>query len=369
MCAEQVTPAVTPYRFYNPNPAAAYASLIGCYDTTSEVTGSYPTPMAGGMFGPSVFGGGLGMPFGGMMPGMGMGMMGGPGSERWYMSMLQAMDNDKEIRTKQIEHGVELSRQTQDANFRATNHNDLVSHKVAVLQELIRENNQDQIPTALESLKEAVRLKLKHDGNEIEPTEHQVDTVALKAYAEAMKGRTVLDDLHKYGDSPFMSGFYKSLGGFGWAFMENRTATQNMADIEGVKVPKSERAKELAGKIVGGVITAVGAIALWKLGKKAFKHPPIDIVTQAEAAISPAEKLAKIEAHIKGLASDPRLVNLSKKNKNVGIDQILEWHSEGILGVITDEEKAFINAYKQSQQAASKLRVDILSAQQNAALS
>lgn len=292
---QQLTQAVTPYRFPGiAYPAAAYASSVGCMDSISEATGSYPMPMAGAGFAPSIFGGGCGMQFGGMMPGMGMYGPGGPGSEKWYMTMLQAQDNDQEIRTKQLEHSVDLNLKSQRAKYQTENHNDRVSSQIAVLKGLIKENNQDQIPAAYETLKEAVRDNLKHIANNVEPTEHQIETEAKKAYAEAMQGATLVDDIHKYGDSPFMSGFYKALGGVGWAFMEHKTSTHNIADIEGVKVPKSEQAKEIAGKVVGGIITAFGALALWKLGKKALKVNPIPIVQEAEKVLSHDEQLAKL---------------------------------------------------------------------------
>lgn len=294
MGTEQLTSAIMPYRFPG-YPAAAYASLVGCMDTSSEATGSYPMLPGGGLCGPSVFGGGFGMPGFGMGMGYGGSYGYGPGSEMWGMSMRGAMGEMDKIRQQQLESGVELTRQTQNAKYQATNHNDRVSAQIAVIKGLIKENNQDQIPAAYETLKEAVRDNLKHISGNVEPTEHQIETEAKKAYAEAMQGATLVDDLHKYGDAPFMSGFYKALGGIGWAFMEHKTSTQNIADIEGVKVPKSEKAKELAGEIVSGILSVVGAVALWKLGKRALKPHSVKIVTEAEKVLNHDEQLSKLK--------------------------------------------------------------------------
>lgn len=360
MGTEQVTAAM-PYRFYSP--AATYASMVGCLDTTADITGSYPM-LGTGLYGSSIFGGGGCMPFGagpGMGPGMGMYGY-GPGYEYGTMTRRQALGEMNKERAEQLESGVELSRQSQDAEFRARNHNDLVSEKAAVLQDLIKENNQDQISSAYENLKEAVREKLKHDSNSstFEPTEHQVDTEAKKMYylASANK-RNITDDLHQYGDSPFTSGFKSVLGGIGWAFMDNKTATRNIAEIEGVKVPKSEKAKEIAGGIAAGIITLGAALLLHK-GYKAWKKPPsIDLAKEATKALTPAEKLTKVEASIKALENHPRMAGIFSNNPDhKSVADILESHSYGSANLSKDEE-ALLKAYQQAQEAASNLRAGI----------
>lgn len=287
MCAEQVTPAVMPsYRMFNPY---AYQGLVSCMDTTADITGSYPMP-SGGEFGPSVFGGC--MPFGGGMP-FGMGCYGyGPGSEYLRMDTRTAMDYQNGLRFAQLDNGVELARRTQDADYRASIHNKMVAEKAAVLQSLIKENNQDQVATAYENLKEAVREKLKYEGG-AEPTEHKIEAETKALYAKALQAN-IPDDLRKYGDSPFMSGFKKALGGVGWLFMDKKSSIENISDVEGTTIPKSEKAKEIAGGIVSVALTLVGALVLHKGYKWAKAPHTVKVVTGAAGALNHDAELAKL---------------------------------------------------------------------------
>lgn len=288
MCAEQVTPAVMPsYRMYNP---WSYPSLVGCMDTTADITGSYPMGPGGG-FTPSVFGGG--MPFCGGMPGMygGYGMC-GPYSELMGMTAEQSMDYMNRIRSKQLNQGVELSRQTQDADHRASIRNKTVAEKAAVLQGLIKENNQDQVATAYENLKEAVAAKIYYESGK-HPDDHDVETATKTLYAEAMKAN-IPDDLRKYGDAPFLCGFKKALGGIGWLFMDKKSSIENIADVEGTKIPKSEKAKEIAGGIVSVALTAMGILLLHKAYKGLSTSPTVKVVKGVTKTLSHDEELAKL---------------------------------------------------------------------------
>lgn len=289
MCAEQVTPAVMPaYRGYSP---WAYPGLVSCMDTTADITGSYPMGPGGG-FGPSVFGGG--MPFCGGMPGMyGMYGMGGygPWSEVLGMTAKQSMSYMSDIRKQQLNDGVEISRQTQDAEHRASIRNKTVAEKAAVLQGLIKENNQDQVATAYENLKEAVAAKIYYESGK-HPDEHDIETATKTLYAEAMQAN-IPDDLRKYGDGPFLAGFKKALGGVGWLFMEKKTSIENIAAIEGTRVPRSERATEIAGGIVSLALTAMGALLLHK-AYKGLGSNTVKVVTGASKALDHEAELAKI---------------------------------------------------------------------------
>lgn len=290
MSTEQVSAAVMPaYRGYNP---WAYQGLVSCMDTTADITGSYPMGPGGG-FGPSVFGGC--MPFGGGMPfGMGMYGMGGygPWSEVMGMTAKQSMSYMSDIRKQQLNDGVEISRQTQDAEHRASIRNKTVAEKAAVLQGLIKENNQDQVATAYENLKEAVAAKIYYESGK-HPDEHDVETATKTLYAEAMQAN-IPDDLRKYGDAPFLCGFKKAFGGIGWLFMDKKSSIENIADVEGTKIPKSEKAKEIAGGIVSLALTAMGAFLLHK-AYKGIGSSTVKVVTGATKAVNHDAELAKLK--------------------------------------------------------------------------
>lgn len=358
MCAEQVTPAVMPaYRGYNP---WAYQGLVGCMDTTADITGSYPMGPGGG-FTPSVFGGC--MPFGGGMPfGMGMYGMGGygPWSELMGMSAEQSMDYMNRIRSKQLNQGVELTRQTQDANHRASINNKMVAEKAAVLQAVIKDNNQDQVATAYENLKEAVKAKLFYESGK-NATEHEIDTAAKTLYAEAMQGNNIPDDLRKHGDAPFLCGFKKALGGIGWLFMEKKSSIENIADIEGTQIPKSERAKEIAGGIVSLVLTAMGAVVLHK-AYKGLGKTTVRVGTGASKALSHEERLAQLNSHIKDLEGDSRFSDMVQNNYYENIAELHQAHIGGEKLSFTKDEQELFDAYVQAREAASKVKADMFAA-------
>jgi len=286
MGTEQVMAAM-PYRFYNP--AMAYAGSVGLQDTIAEMTGSYP--MGGGFCGSSVFGG-CTMPFMGMgmgMPGMGMGMGSfgyGPGSEYMSMDTKTAMGYQNELRSQQLESGVELGRRTDDANYRASAHNNVIADRIAVLNGLIKENNQDQIPAAYESLVEAVKDKLKHDSGGVEPNQAQADARAKTMYYGAIQSN-IGDSLRQHGDSPFMSGFKRGFGGIGSfslgsALMDKRSSAANIAEIEGTKIASSEKAKEKLGMVIAGILSVVGAAVLWK-GRGLLKAGTVKVLTSTRS--------------------------------------------------------------------------------------
>jgi hypothetical protein len=256
----------------------------------------------------------------------------------------------------------------------------MVAEKVGVLSGLIKENNQDQIPTAYESLKDTVREKLKHDSNrKEEPLEQTVDTVAKKLYTEALQGKNIGDTLREHGDSPFMAGFKRGFGGIGTfslgsALMDKRTSAENIADIEGTKIASSEKAKERLGMVVSGILSVVGAVVLWKAGKAIFKPSTVKVLTKSEGAVAKAltqeEKLANMQAHIKGLEADPRIAGLLQENKEccANISELYQGHIDGYVD-LTSDEKVLLEAHSQATAAASKLKADMFAAKHNKIMS
>lgn len=268
------------------SPAMNYLSGVSCLDTIADVTGSYPMPMGGGLYGPSLFGAGGCMPFGaGCMPfGAGtMGYCGGPGYETMNMTMKDYLGYSHSIENDQIERSVDMYSRMDNANYRASTYNNVVAERIAILNRLIKENNQDQVPAAYSALVEAVKDKIKHDsGNDkLEPNPYQAEALAKKYYAQTMQGRNIGDDLEEYGDSPFWHGAKKAAGlGLGYLLMDSRSGSENIADIEGTKIPHSEKAKEYLGIVASGILSVIAAVLLFKGGKALLKTKPVNTVVK-----------------------------------------------------------------------------------------
>ena len=81
-----------------------------------------------------------------MMSGMMPGMYGyGPGFETANMTMEQASKYSYDLQLGQLNRQVDYKHRLEDAEFRSTAQRDVVGDKLAILHNVIRENNQDQV--------------------------------------------------------------------------------------------------------------------------------------------------------------------------------------------------------------------------------
>jgi len=263
-----------PYRGISPS--GVYLSSVGLLDTIADTTGSYPIggafPGIGGGYGcdPMSMGGSIMTGGGACASGMGGYYGYGPGVETTRMTLEEYADYQQKLRVKGVHQQVDMKHQLEGAEFSSKAQNSVIVDKAIVLHGLIKENNQDQVSEAYESLLESVRGNIKEVYG-IEPNEGQVRAYAKELYLKSNPdARSISGDLHEYGDSPFFSGFKKAAGGIGWAFMENKSSDENIAEINGTKIPKSERAKEIIGGVVSGILTVAALIIGGKLCKKGY---------------------------------------------------------------------------------------------------
>lgn len=267
MYPEQVNMSgALPFRGYM-NPVGNYLSLVDCMDTSADITGSYPTPMGGGVYGC----GPMSM-CGSIMPGMGFpGFCGyGPGYECMNMTIDQYMDKMNELEGKGIDWQVARKHKLENAEFNSKAQNNVITDRIAVLHGLIEDNNQDQVLGAYEELKQVVSDKYQAITGRT-PDAKQVDAMAKELYYTKVQ-KNIGDDLREYGDSPFWSGAKKAAGfGLGWLLMDGTTATDNIATVEGRKVPTKDKVKEVFGGVVSGVLTLGALILGGVLLKKGLK--------------------------------------------------------------------------------------------------
>lgn len=231
------------------SPFGNYASTVGALDTMFDATGSSylgfgPMSMCGSIM-PMQFGAGNCCGY-------------GPGSELMNMSLEGYTAKMNQLEDMQIERQVNREHRLEAAEFRSKAPNDVIANKIGVLHDLAVENNQDQVAEKFAELEQAVRGTIK-DVYHLEPDAQQVKAYAQKLYAKNI-GRNVIDDLRDYGDSPFWSGAKKAAGGIGWLFMDKKTSDENIADISGKRIPRSDKAKEVAGMVTSGLLTAGAAI-------------------------------------------------------------------------------------------------------------
>lgn len=270
-----VTGVMPQYRFPM-SPMAQYTGLVDCMETTADVTGSFP--MSSGFYGCGpVFGNAC-------MPGGPMGFSGttgfpgmygyGPGFETSNMTMEQASDYSYRLQKAQLERQVDYKHQLEHAEFRSTAERDVVGDRLAILHNVIHENNQDQVSGALADLKTAIEVDLKKTDPKAEYTPEIIDAYAKKLYGE--KFGNIGDSLRKNGDSPFWTGMKKGalgIGNFslGSLLMDKKSTMDNLSEIEHIQETKRDKAQKHLGYGVSFVLSALGLVLLGKGAMKIFR--------------------------------------------------------------------------------------------------
>lgn len=125
-----------------------------------------------------------------------------------------------------------------------------------MLQEKIAQNEQDQIPAALQAFKQAVREAYDPEGTADDET---ITARALNIYQQ-QTGRSLLADIRENGHGDFMHGFLNTalFGLFG----QNNSTEDTISEITGQ--PKSTQAQKIekVGKVTGGIATGAATGAL-----------------------------------------------------------------------------------------------------------
>lgn len=218
--------AMNPYAFNQYQNYAAYADLNSIYN--SDV-------MAGAYFGGAQA----------MYPPMGMGygipFTGGYNYEQYYDHM---RDNLQFTSNYQLD--MMNNQRNYELNLNAKG--ERVTNAVSVLNEKIVSSEQEQIVGAYNNLKEAVRSMYPN------ASEEDIDARA-KTYYSRLTGSTISNDIRNYGSNSLWQGFKQGLG-LG-IIADRKTAEENIADISGTEVSRSQKAQKAIGKGLGAA--AVGA--------------------------------------------------------------------------------------------------------------
>lgn len=181
--------------------------------------------------------------------GMGMGMMpvGTNGNNQSYFN------NMKDYQKFYIDYNVDQQNMQRNADLRINASLEGIKGAAAVLQDKIKQNEQDQIPQAFQAYLNSVSAAYG------EGTEKELKARALTLY-QNMTGKSLIQDLRDNGHSSFVQGMLQSAL-FSTAY--RTSAEDNISQITGQPVGTTDKAEHAAGRLAGaGVVgLAAGGIA------------------------------------------------------------------------------------------------------------
>ncbi len=200
----------------------------------------------------SIFGAYPGMGMGGMyMPFMPTFTGGGYNYEDYYKNYQKYQDF-------MIDNQINYQQKMRNANLRINAPEEGIVKQATILHEKIIQNEQQQIQQAYKTFKESVRA-MYGDADET-----QIANRASTLYKQ-VNGCSVTDDIRKHGRDSFTQGFLQTLT---FGFADKKTAEENIAELTGQPVGRSENAKKMAGNVVGGAVVGGGILAsaglIWK---------------------------------------------------------------------------------------------------------
>ncbi len=226
-------PALNMYGLY-PN---IYNNQVALNDLTNldlySPIGAVPNPMMS-MNG-SIFGTAPCMPY---MPSFG----GSANYEDYYK-------NYEKYQDFMINNQVRQQQKMRNADLRLNSPQEGIAKQAAILREKIMQSEQQQILEAYNSYVESVR-SMYGDGSP-----EEIANRASTLYAQQF-GTTIIDDIRKFGNDSFTQGLLQSVT-FGCA--DKNTAEENISQLTGQPVGRTEKAKKLAGNVFGGVLVGSAA--------------------------------------------------------------------------------------------------------------
>ena len=148
-----------------------------------------------------------------------------------------------------IDNQVRMQQKQRSADLRLSAPTEGVREHAEYLKDKIIRNEQGQIKGAYDAYIESVKA-LYGDNADRE----QIISRANRHYMEANGGKSLVEDIRKYGRDSFTQGALQSVT---FGLFNKKTAEETVSELTGQPVGKEENAKKVAGNIVGGA--AVGA--------------------------------------------------------------------------------------------------------------
>lgn len=225
-----------------------------------------PIGMANPMFGMngSIFSGGFGSPIGNIGSiGMGMSPMmpvmptfsgGTAGSYEDYYK------NYEKYQDFMINNQVRQQQKMRNADLRLNSPQEGIARQAAILHEKIVQNEQQQIQNAYKEYLQSVKAMYGNGSAD------EISNRAVTLYKQ-LTGIELTDDIRQHGNSSFKQGLLQTLT---LGFADNKTAEENISDMTGQPVGRSEKAKKIAGNLLGGAVFGGAAAIGTKYLLKAF---------------------------------------------------------------------------------------------------
>lgn len=200
----------------------------------------------------SIFGGGLGLgaptPF---MPTFGAG---NGNYEDYYKQYEKYQDF-------MIDSNVRQQQKLRNANLQLTAPEEGINASASILHDKILRNEQQQIKQAYASYVNKVR-QMYGDADEA-----QIMSRANAMYAQ-IHGKSIIDDIREHGRDSFTQGVLQTTT-FGLA--DGKTAEENISDLTGQPVGRTDKALKALGNVTGGAFVGGAAFGLSKFALGALK--------------------------------------------------------------------------------------------------
>ncbi len=196
----------------------------------------------------SIFGAypGMTMPF---MPGF---VGGGYNYENYYKNYEQYQDF-------MIDNQINYQQKMRNANLRLNAPEEGIAKQAGLLHEKIMRNEQEQIIQAYNSFKESVRGLYGGAASD-----EDIANRASTLYKQCT-GKSIHEDIREHGRDSFTQGFLQTLT---FGFADGKTAEENISQLTGQPVGRSENALKFAGNVAGGAVVGGGILAsaglIWK---------------------------------------------------------------------------------------------------------
>ena len=161
-----------------------------------------------------------------------------------------------------IDSQVRQQKKMRNADLQLNGAEEGIKAKAAVLHDKILRNEQQQIKQAYNSYVDGVRA-MYGDGDQ-----SQIFSRANAAYAQLNNGKSLIDDIREHGRDSYTQGVLQTLT---FGFADDKTAEENIADLTGQPVGRTDKSLKMAGNVTGGMVVGGAAFGLSKLALSALK--------------------------------------------------------------------------------------------------
>ncbi|MBD5403293.1 hypothetical protein HDR58_10935 [bacterium] len=164
-------------------------------------------------------------------------------------------NNMKDYQKFYVDYNVDQQNMQRNADLRINASVEGIRGAAAILQDKIKQNEQDQIPQALNAYIESVSAAYGPG------TPKEIKSRALSLYQE-MTGKSLIQDLRDNSHSSFTQGALQSMT---FSLWDRNSAEDNISALTGQPVNSGDKAAQNLGRVVGAVGVGAAAGGITKL--------------------------------------------------------------------------------------------------------